>query len=200
MFTGIVQAMGAIVRVEARGGDTRLVIDTRALDTSDVAIGDSICVSGVCLTAVAIDAAGFAADVSAETLSCTVFATLKSGDCVNLEKSLRLADRLGGHLVSGHVDGVGRVAAIEPDARSQRWSFEVPAELSRYIAAKGSICIDGVSLTVNEVDANRFGVNLIPHTIGATTFQYKRVGDSVNIEVDLIARYVERLHSSASET
>jgi len=200
MFTGIVQAMGAIVRVEARGGDTRLVIDTRALDTSDVAIGDSICVSGVCLTAVAIDAAGFAADVSAETLSCTVFATLKSGDCVNLEKSLRLADRLGGHLVSGHVDGVGRVAAIEPDARSQRWSFEVPAELSRYIAAKGSICIDGVSLTVNEVDANRFGVNLIPHTIGATTFQYKRVGDSVNIEVDLIARYVERLHSSGTET
>jgi riboflavin synthase len=199
MFTGIVQAMGAIVRVEARGGDTRLVIDTRALDTSDVAIGDSICVSGVCLTAVAIDAAGFAADVSAETLSCTVFATLKSGDCVNLEKSLRLADRLGGHLVSGHVDGVGRVAAIEPDARSQRWSFEVPAELSRYIAAKGSICIDGVSLTVNEVDANRFGVNLIPHTIGATTFQYKRVGDSVNIEVDLIARYVERLHGISSE-
>ena len=199
MFTGIVQAMGAIVRVEARGGDTRLVIDTRALDTSDVAIGDSICVSGVCLTAVAIDAAGFAADVSAETLSCTVFATLKSGDCVNLEKSLRLADRLGGHLVSGHVDGVGRVAAIEPDARSQRWSFEVPAELSRYIATKGSICIDGVSLTVNEVDANRFGVNLIPHTIGATTFQYKRVGDSVNIEVDLIARYVERLHGISSE-
>ena len=199
MFTGIVQAMGAIVRVEARGGDTRLVIDTRALDTSDVAIGDSICVSGVCLTAVAIDAAGFAADVSAETLSCTVFATLKSGDCVNLEKSLRLADRLGGHLVSGHVDGVGRVAAIEPDARSQRWSFEVPAELSRYIATKGSICIDGVSLTVNEVDANRFGVNLIPHTIGATTFQYKRVGDSVNIEVDLIARYVERLNGISSE-
>ena len=200
MFTGIVQAMGAIVRVEARGGDTRLVIDTRALDTSDVAIGDSICVSGVCLTAVAIDAAGFAADVSAETLSCTVFATLKSGDCVNLEKSLRLADRLGGHLVSGHVDGVGRVAAIEPDARSQRWTFEVPAELSRYIAAKGSICIDGVSLTVNEVASNRFGVNLIPHTIGATTFQHKRVGDPVNIEVDLIARYVERLHSSGTET
>jgi riboflavin synthase len=199
MFTGIIEAIGTIVRVEPRSGDTRLVIDTRALDTSDVAIGDSICVSGVCLTAVAIDAAGFAADVSAETLSCTTFAMLKSGDCVNLEKSLRLADRLGGHLVSGHVDGVGRVAAIEPDARSQRWNFEVPAELSRYIAAKGSICIDGVSLTVNEVDANRFGVNLIPHTIGATTFQYKRVGDSVNIEVDLIARYVERLHGISSE-
>jgi len=200
MFTGIVQAMGAIVRVEPRGGDTRLVVDTGSLDATDVAIGDSICVSGVCLTVVAIDATGIAADVSNETLSRTTLGTLKSGDCVNLEKSLRLADRLGGHLVSGHVDGVGRVLAIEPDARSQRWTFEVPTGLARYIAAKGSVCIDGVSLTVNEVVSNRFGVNLIPHTIGATTFQHKRVGDAVNIEVDLIARYVERLHSSASET
>ena len=200
MFTGIVQAMGAIVRVEPRGGDTRLVVDTGSLDATDVAIGDSICVSGVCLTVVAIDATGIAADVSNETLSRTTLGTLKSGDCVNLEKSLRLADRLGGHLVSGHVDGVGRVLAIEPDARSQRWTFEVPPGLARYIAAKGSVCIDGVSLTVNEVASNRFGVNLIPHTIGATTFQHKRVGDAVNIEVDLIARYVERLHSSAFET
>ena len=200
MFTGIVQAMGAIVRVEPRGGDTRLVVDTVGLDASDIAIGDSICVSGVCLTAVAIDATGIAADVSNETLSCTTLGTLKSGDCVNLEKSLRLADRLGGHLVSGHVDGVGRVVAVEPDARSQRWTFEVPPELSRYIAAKGSVCIDGVSLTVNEVSSNRFGVNLIPHTIGATTFQHKRIGDAVNIEVDLIARYVERLHSIGSNT
>ena len=200
MFTGIIQAMGAIVRVEPRGGDARFVIDTGGLDASDVAIGDSICVSGVCLTVVAIDAAAFAADVSTETLSCTTLGALKSGDCVNLEKSLRLADRLGGHLVSGHVDGVGRVLAIEPDARSQRWTFEVPPGLARYIAAKGSVCIDGVSLTVNEVVSNRFGVNLIPHTIGATTFQHKRVGDAVNIEVDLIARYVERLHSSAFET
>jgi riboflavin synthase len=200
MFTGIVQAMGAIVRVEPRGGDTRLVVDTIALDASDVAIGDSICVAGVCLTAVAIDATGIAADVSNETLSCTTLGTLKSGDCVNLEKSLRLADRLGGHLVSGHVDGVGRVVAVEPDARSQRWTIEVPPELSRYIAAKGSVCIDGVSLTVNEVASNRFGVNLIPHTIGATTFQYRHIGDAVNIEVDLIARYVERLHASGADT
>ena len=201
MFTGIIQAMGAIARVEQVGGDTRLVVDARGLDTRDVAIGDSICVSGVCLTAVSIDAAVFAADVSTETLSCTTLGTLKSGDCVNLEKSLRLADRLGGHLVSGHVDGIGRVVAVEPDARSQRWTFELPAGLSRYIAAKGSVCIDGVSLTVNEVAPNRFGVNLIPHTIDATTFQHKRVGDSVNIEVDLIARYVERLQSSGgSET
>jgi len=200
MFTGIIQAIGTVVRVEPRGGDTRLVVDATGLDTADVAIGDSICVSGVCLTAVAIDAAAFAADVSTETLSCTTLGMLKSGNCVNLEKSLRLADRLGGHLVSGHVDGVGCVVAVEPDARSQRWTIEVPSGLSRYIAAKGSVCIDGVSLTVNEVAANRFGVNLIPHTIGATTFQYKRIGDPVNIEVDLIARYVERLHSIGSNT
>ena len=199
MFTGIIQAIGTMARVEARSGDTRLVIDATGLDMADVAIGDSICVSGVCLTAVAIDASTFAADVSIETLSCTTLGMLKSGDCVNLEKSLRLADRLGGHLVSGHVDGVGQVVAVEPDARSQRWAFEVPSALSRYIAAKGSVCIDGVSLTVNEVAANRFGVNLIPHTIGATTFQDKRVGDAVNIEVDLIARYVERLHGISSE-
>ena len=199
MFTGIIQAIGTIARVEPRSGDTRLVIDATGLDMADVAIGDSICVSGVCLTAVAIDASTFAADVSIETLSCTTLGMLKSGDCVNLEKSLRLADRLGGHLVSGHVDGVGQVVAVEPDARSQRWVFEVPSALSRYIAAKGSVCIDGVSLTVNEVAANRFGVNLIPHTIGATTFQHKRVGDAVNIEVDLIARYVERLHGISSE-
>jgi len=199
MFTGIIQAIGTIARVEPRSGDTRLVIDATGLDMADVAIGDSVCVSGVCLTAVAIDASTFAADVSIETLSCTTLGMLKSGDCVNLEKSLRLADRLGGHLVSGHVDGVGQVVAVEPDARSQRWAFEVPSALSRYIAAKGSVCIDGVSLTVNEVAANRFGVNLIPHTIGATTFQHKRVGDAVNIEVDLIARYVERLHGISSE-
>ena len=198
MFTGIIEAIGTIVRVESRSGDTRLVVDAGGLDASDVSIGDSICVAGVCLTAVAIDAATFAADVSTETLSCTTLGMLKSGDCVNLEKSLRLSDRLGGHLVSGHVDGVGRVVAVEADARSQRWTFEVPAELSRYIAAKGSICVDGVSLTVNEITSNRFGVNLIPHTIGATTFQHKHIGDAVNIEVDLIARYVERLHAGGA--
>jgi riboflavin synthase len=193
MFTGIVQAMGTVARIEPIGGDTRLVIDAGGLDTSDVAIGDSVSVSGVCLTAVAVDGSWFAADVSVETLSCTTLGMLKSGDCVNLEKSLRLADRLGGHLVSGHVDGVGRVLAVEPEARSQRWTFEVPAALSRYVAAKGSVCVDGVSLTVNDVDSNRFGVNLIPHTIEATAFQHRRAGDVVNIEVDMIARYLERL-------
>ena len=193
MFTGIIQALGAIASVEPRGGDTRLVIGTGGLDASDVAIGDSICVSGVCLTVVAIDAAAFAADVSTETLSCTTLGALKSGDCVNLEKSLRLADRLGGHLVSGHVDGVGRVLAVQPDARSQRWTFEVPPGLARYIAAKGSVCIDGVSLTVNEVASDRFGVNLIPYTLAHTGLGAARPGQRMNLEIDPIARYVARL-------
>ena len=195
MFTGIITAVGTIARTQSLGGDVRLVIDAGRLDMADVAIGDSLCVAGVCLTAVTIEGGKFGADVSIETLSCTTLGTLKNGDCVNLEKSLRLADRLGGHLVSGHVDGVGRVVSVEPDARSQRWRFEVPADLSRYIAAKGSVCIDGVSLTVNDVAANRFGVNLIPHTIDATTFCNRRVGGAVNIEVDVIARYVERMYS-----
>jgi riboflavin synthase len=198
MFTGIITAVGTIARLEMRSGDARVVIDAGQLDLADVAIGDSVCVSGVCLTAIDVDGSKFSADVSVETLSCTTFGTLKNADRVNLEKSLRLADRLGGHLVSGHVDGVGRVISVEADARSQRWRFEVPVSLSRYIAAKGSVCIDGVSLTVNDVEANRFGVNLIPHTIDVTTFQDKHVGDAVNIEVDVIARYVERLHAAGA--
>lgn len=200
MFTGIVQTVGKITRSEPRGGDVRLWIDAAQLDLADVAIGDSICVSGVCLTAIALDGQQFAADVSLETLSRTTLGTLHSGDGVNLEKSLRLADRLGGHLVAGHVDGVGTVLAVAAEARSQRWTFELPPTLARYVAAKGSICIDGVSLTVNEVEGNRFGVNLIPHTVEVTTFRDKRVGDTVNIEVDLIARYVERLATAEGQT
>jgi riboflavin synthase len=195
MFTGIVQAIGKVARVEAHGGDTRLRIDAANLDLCDISVGDSICVSGVCLTVVELDRTVFTADVSAQTLSCTTLGERKTGDDVNLEKSLRLADRLGGHLVSGHIDGVGRVVIIEPDARSLRWTFELPIALARYVAVKGSICIDGVSLTVNAVAGNRCGVNLIPHTLAATTFRDRRVGDTVNIEVDLIARYVEKLHT-----
>lgn len=195
MFTGIVQAMGNVTQREERSGDVRIVVESKQFDLGDVSLGDSICVSGVCLTVVEIMSASFAADVSVETLSCTTLGTLTTGARVNLEKSLRLADRLGGHLVSGHVDGVGRVVSIESDARSQRWRFEVPATLSRYIAAKGSVCVDGVSLTVNDVDAANFGVNLIPHTIAMTTFQDKRADDGVNIEVDLVARYIERMNS-----
>lgn len=193
MFTGIIQTVGRLARLEPRGGDVRLHVDTADLDLSDVQLGDSIAVSGVCLTAVTLDTRGFSADVSNETLSLTTLGQLKAGDPVNLEKALRLADRLGGHLVSGHVDGVGKVIAITPDGRSQRWTFEVPASISRYIAAKGSVCIDGTSLTVNEVNGQRFGVNLIPHTVEHTAFHARRAGDPVNIEVDVIARYVERL-------
>ncbi|GAA0919283.1 riboflavin synthase [Rothia nasimurium] len=196
MFTGIIQAVGRIARLEPRGGDVRLVVDTATLDMTDVALGDSIAVSGVCLTVIEFDTHSFAADVSNETLAHTSLGNYKAGDAVNLEKALRLADRLGGHLVSGHVDGTGKVVSIVPDGRSLRWTFEVPRELARYIAHKGSVCIDGTSLTVNEVNGNRFGVNLIPHTVDQTTFSARRPGDSVNIEVDVVARYVERLLSA----
>ncbi len=193
MFSGIIQAVGKVAALQAHGGDVRLTVDVGDFEIAGVAVGDSVSVSGVCLTVVGIAGTQLAFDVSNETLSRTTLGALGQGGAVNLEKALRLADRLDGHLVSGHVDGVGRVVAVEPDARSQRWTFEVPPELAKYIAEKGSVCIDGTSLTVNETDAARFGVNLIPHTIEATTFKYKRVGDAVNIEVDLIARYVERL-------
>jgi riboflavin synthase len=192
MFTGIIQAIGNVARVEARGGDVRLWIDASSLD-ADMQLGDSLCVSGVCLTVTARDGGAYAFDVSNETLALTTLGGLREGAAVNLEPALRLSDRLGGHLLSGHVDGVGRVAAIGPDARSQRWSFEIPSALARYVAVKGSIGIDGVSLTVNESVGNRCGVNLIPHTVDATTFRDRRIGDAVNIEVDLLARYLEKL-------
>lgn len=193
MFTGIIQAVGRVAALEPRGGDVRLRIVAPGWPLEDVAEGDSIAVAGVCLTALDLAADGFAADVSIETLSLTTLGRLAPGDGVNLEKALRLSDRLGGHLVSGHVDGVGRVVEVAADARSQRWTFEAPAALARYIAVKGSICIDGVSLTVNAVDGARFGVNLIPHTQAVTTFGARRAGDAVNLEVDLLARYIERL-------
>ena len=195
MFTGIVQAVGRIAVRETRGSDARLVIDAGALDLADVGLGDSIAVAGVCLTVVAIDGARCTADVSAETLALTTLGALAVGDGVNLEKALRLADRLGGHLVSGHVDGVGHVVAVEDDGGSQRWTFRVPVPLARYIAAKGSICVDGVSLTVNSIAPDAFGVTLIPHTLAVTTFGARTKGDPVNLEVDLVARYLERLHA-----
>ncbi|MBN8740498.1 MAG: riboflavin synthase subunit alpha [Lysobacterales bacterium 69-70] len=193
MFTGIIQAVGRIAALEPCGGDLRLSVDVGGLDLGDVQLGDSIAVNGVCLTAIALADGRFSADVSVETLDCTTLGALAPGARVNLEKALRLADRLGGHLVSGHVDGVGEVVSITADARSLRWVFEVPANLARYIAAKGSVAVDGVSLTVNEVDGRRFGVNLIPHTMQHTRFADCTVGTRVNIEVDLMARYAERL-------
>lgn len=193
MFTGIIRGVGRVLRLERRGGDARLHVDAQALGMDDVQAGDSIAVAGVCLTVLEWrqGTAGF--DVSNETLSRTTLGRLAAGDGVNLEPALRLADRLGGHLVSGHVDGVGTVVAVAADARSQRWTFELPADLRRYVASKGSICIDGVSLTVNEVAGRRFGVNLVPHTVSHTTFAARAAGDAVNIEVDMLARYVERM-------
>lgn len=198
MFTGIIQAIGRVASSEARGGDRRLIIESSSLGFDDVSVGDSIAVSGVCLTALDLTTTTFAADVSLETLGLTTLGRLQSGDAVNIEKALRLSDRLGGHLVAGHVDGLATVVDRYDDARSQRWTFEVPPALARYIAVKGSVCLDGVSLTVNSVEAKRFGVNLIPHTIANTTFAERRVGDVVNLEVDLMARYAERLFAGDS--
>ena len=193
MFTGIIEAIGQLTVSELKGGDRRMTFSCVDLGLDDVREGDSIAVAGVCLTALDISKSSFRADVSLETLKLTTLGALEPGAPVNLEKALRLSDRLGGHLVSGHVDGTGKVVDIKADARSQRWVFEVPSALARYIAEKGSICIDGVSLTVNEVDGLRFGVNLIPHTQTVTTFGVRGVGDTVNIEVDRMARYAERL-------
>ncbi|WP_419622660.1 riboflavin synthase [Thiolapillus sp.] len=176
-----------------QGGDIRLGIDTGKLDLSDVALGDSIAVNGVCLTAVELPGNGFMADVSGETLSLTSLGNLKSGSPVNLEKALTLATRLGGHLVSGHVDGLGTVISRQEDARSVRFVIEALAELAKYIVHKGSITVDGTSLTVNGVDGARFELNIVPHTLQETIMATYQPGSRVNLEVDLIARYLERL-------
>jgi len=198
MFTGIVQDLGRIRAREPVGGDTRLTIEVGRLDLSRIAEGDSICVQGCCVTVLALSARTFAADLSRETLALTTLGELESGAAVNLEPSLRAGDPLGGHLVSGHVDGIATVIERVPEARSQRLTFEAPATLSRYIARKGSVAIDGVSLTVNEVERNTFGVNLIPHTLAVTTLGALAPGRRVNLEIDPIARYLERLLQDAN--
>ena len=196
MFTGIVQAVGRIEeRIEHASGDVSLVIATAAISAADIAVGDSICVSGVCLTAVEATPAGCRTDVSAESLARTTLRDLASGSRVNLETALTPDTRLGGHLVSGHVDGIAQVLARWDDARSVRFEFRVPEALAKYIAEKGSVCIDGTSLTVNGVDGADFDVNIVPHTLTATTLGELGPGSAVNIEVDQIARYVERLLS-----
>lgn len=193
MFTGIVQDLGRVERAESHGGDMRLVVACNRLDLSRARVGDSISVQGCCLTMTQLEGSTFAADLSRETLALTTLGSLKSGSPVNLEPALRAGDVLGGHLVSGHIDGVGLVSAVSTDARSRRLRVEPPASLTRYIAAKGSVTVDGVSLTVNEVDATGFAVNIIPHTQVATTLGTLKSGDRVNIEVDQLARYIERL-------
>jgi riboflavin synthase len=195
MFTGIVQDVGRIVSREERGGDVRLVIAFDRLDPASMKVGDSLCVQGCCLTAVELHERSFAADLSRETLSLTTLGELTAGARVNLEPSLKAGDPLGGHLVSGHVDGIGELVAISAEARSTRIEIAAPSALSRYLARKGSVTIDGVSLTINEVQGATFGINLIPHTQAVTTLGALRSGARVNIEVDPIARYVERLLS-----
>lgn len=193
MFTGIIQAIGKIAAVEPKGEDLRLRVQTGKLDIIDVHIGDSIATSGVCLTAVELPGDGFWADVSAETLACTGIGDLKTGDRVNLEKALTPSTPLGGHLVSGHVDGIAEVLTRRDDGRSVRFSMRAPDALAKYIAAKGSVCVDGISLTVNAVDGAVFDLNIVPHTLLETTMGEFQPGRSFNLEVDVIARYLERL-------
>jgi len=198
VFTGIVQEIGTLRRMESRVGrgeaeDRRVEVACAAITQDRLNLGDSICVDGVCLTVAAIGAGSFHADVSGETLRITTLGAKSAGTRVNLEPALRAGDSLGGHWVSGHVDGVAEVLSIAHDARSLRVDFAAPPPLARYIARKGSVTLDGVSLTVNEVDGPRFSVNLIPHTLDATTLGALTVGARVNLEIDLLARYVERL-------
>jgi riboflavin synthase len=193
MFTGIIQAVGTVAALQARGGDMRLRIRTGKLPLADVALGDSICTNGVCLTVTELPGDGYWADVSVETLNFTTLGELKTGASVNLEKSLTPQSRLGGHIVSGHVDGVGEVVSLNQDARSIRVVIRAPDALARYIAHKGSICVDGTSLTVNAVSGAQFDLNIIPQTMAETVFGHYRPGSRVNLEVDVIARYLERL-------
>jgi riboflavin synthase len=197
VFTGIIQSRGKITGSQLREGDLRLVIDAKGLadkiDHCRCAIGESIAVNGVCLTVVAFAGGCFEADVSRETVNLTTLGNLPVGADVNLEPALRAGDPLGGHLVSGHVDGLAEVVSLESDARSLRVDISVPANLARYIAAKGSVALDGVSLTVNAVTDRVFGVNLVPHTVAVTTFRDLHVGRKLNLEVDTLARYIERL-------
>ncbi|QWF70357.1 riboflavin synthase [Methylomonas paludis] len=193
MFTGIILSVGTIAAVQARGGDYRLKISTGKLSLAEAGLGDSIAVNGVCLTAVELGDHHFCADISNETLTRTTLATASIGRAVNLELALTPSSRLGGHIVSGHVDGIGKVLEKQADGRSIRFKFKAPDNLAKYIAEKGSICIDGISLTVNQVEGAYFSVNIVPHTLLETTLGTTNVGTEVNLEVDLLARYLERL-------
>lgn len=193
MFTGIIEAVGSIESIETKAGDKRFKINVGKLDMSDVALGDSIACNGVCLTAVEFDTQSYTADVSAETLGLTTLATIEIGASVNLEKALTPTTRLGGHLVSGHVDGIGEIVAIKNEARSVQYQIRPPQQLAKYIAKKGSITVDGISLTVNELNDDDFMLNLVPHTLQETNAKKYQVGSRVNLEVDLLARYLERL-------
>ena len=194
MFTGIVAATGKLQTRESHDGDLRIRFEVPSALMEGAGVGDSISVSGVCLTMLEPDETGFSADLSVETLDCTSLGQRDTGDSVNLELALRASDRLGGHLVSGHVDGLAELISRTADARSERFLFETKKDLARFIAPKGSVCLDGVSLTVNVVEDNRFSICIIPHTLDVTTLGTLVAGQNVNLEVDLIARYLERLN------
>ena len=193
MFTGIISAIGDIGNLEERGGDVRLTIRSGNLNLSDVQLGDSIACNGACLTAVELTGEGFVADVSVETLNLTTIGNWKTGSRINMEKAMQATDRFGGHIVSGHVDGIGEVVSLEEDARSWRFRIRAPRDIAKYIAHKGSITVDGTSLTVNIVDGAEFELNIVPHTMKHTVMGDYQVGSKVNLEVDLVARYLERL-------
>ena len=193
MFTGIISAIGELAELEPRGGYARLSINAGGLSMSDVQLGDSIACNGTCLTAVELTENGFVADVSVETLTLTTTGNLKPGNRINLEKAMQASDRFGGHIVSGHVDGIGEVVSLHEDARSWRFRIRAPRELAKYVAHKGSITVDGTSLTVNHVDGAEFELNIVPHTMTHTIMGDYQVGSKVNLEVDLVARYLERL-------
>ena len=193
MFTGIISAIGNVVGLEPRGGDVRLTIETGSLSLADVSLGDSIACNGACLTAGELTGQGFIADVSVETLSLTTIGNWNAGSRINLEKAMQATDRFGGHIVSGHVDGIGEVVALEGDARSWRFRLRAPRDIAKYIAQKGSITVDGTSLTVNVVEGSEFELNIVPHTMLHTVIGDYKVGTKVNLEVDLVARYLERL-------
>ena len=193
MFTGIIQALGSIKEIRSSNKGVILVLNSNSLDLSEISIGDSIAVNGVCLTVTQLDKNSFSANVSQETFNCSTFSQLQKGQNINLEKSLRLDQGIDGHVVSGHIDGVGKVTSISIEGESTRMKIKVDDNLIKYIAKKGSICINGVSLTVNEIDGNVFGVNIVPHTFSVTTLDELKVNSQVNIEIDIIARYIEQL-------
>lgn len=193
MFTGIIAAVGEVERMDHRGGDLRLTVNTGKLDIADIQLGESIATNGVCLTVVEQTDSGFGADVSVETLSCTTVGDWSVGQEVNLERALRLSDRLGGHLVSGHVDGIGEVVERKTTARAEHFVLKAPTSLSKYLAFKGSVAVDGISLTLNAVSGDEFELTIVPHTLAETTMKNYQSGTRVNLEVDLVARYLERL-------
>ena len=200
MFTGIIQAQGNIKEIRSSNKGVVFIINSNSLDLSDVSIGDSIAVNGVCLTVIHLDKDSFSADISQETLNCSTFSQLKKGQSINLEKSLRLDQGIDGHVVSGHVDGIGKVTSITIEGESTRMKIKVDDNLVKYIAKKSSICINGVSLTVNEIDGNVFGVNIIPHTFSVTTLDELKVNSQVNLEIDIIARHIEQLLNHKTST